>query len=198
MTGRHRKNMPSVWLVTDERVSSEALLASAARLPEGRGGILFRHYRTAAGERRELFDRVAEVARRRRLVLLLAGSARQAAAWGADGWHGRGAGWAARPMIHSMAVHDARELRRAERAGADFVFLSPLFATRSHPGGRVLGRVGFAALANRAGMPVVALGGVRTGHRRMLKGLGASGWAAIDGLTGIGGGVVANSGGSGN
>ena len=175
MTGRHRKNMPSVWLVTDERVSSEALLASAARLPEGRGGILFRHYRTAAGERRELFDRVAEVARRRRLVLLLAGSARQAAAWGADGWHGRGAGWAARPMIHSMAVHDARELRRAERAGADFVFLSPLFATRSHPGGRVLGRVGFAALANRAGMPVVALGGVRTGHRRMLKGLGASG-----------------------
>lgn len=184
MTGRYAKNLPSVWLVTDERVSSEALLASAARLPKGRGGILFRHYRTAAGERRALFDRMARVARGRRLVLLLAGSARQAAAWGADGWHGPRAARAARSMLHSMAVHDARELRGAERAGADFVFLSPLFATRSHPGGRMLGRVGFAALAHRARVPVFALGGVRADHRRMLMGLGASGWAAIDGLTG--------------
>ena len=187
MRARYAKNMPSVWLVTDERVSSEVLLASAARLPKGRGGILFRHYRTGPRERRALFDRVAEIARRRRLKLLLAGPAREAAAWGADGWHGRGAGWAARPLLRSLAVHNARELRVAERAGADLIFLSPLFATRSHPGGRVLGRVGFAALAHRAGMPVVALGGVCAGHRRILKGLGASGWAAIDGLTGGGG-----------
>ena len=183
MKARHRKNMPSIWLMTDERVPADMLLASAARLPQGQGGIVFRHYRTAPGERRALFDRVAEVARRRRLMLLLAGSAREAAAWGADGWHGRGEGGSARPLLHSMAVHDARELRVAERAGADFIFLSPLFATRSHPRGRVLGRMGFAALAHKAVMPVVALGGVRGGHRRMLKGLGASGWAAIDGLT---------------
>ena len=94
MRARYAKNMPSIWLVTDERVASAVLLASAARLPKGRGGILFRHYRTGARERRALFDRVAEIARRRRLMLLMAGSAREAAAWGADGWHGRGAGWA--------------------------------------------------------------------------------------------------------
>ena len=184
MRARHRKNMPFIWLVTDERVPPAMLLASAARLPRGRGGILFRHYRTESRERRALFDRVAKIARRRRLVLILAGSMRQAAAWGADGWHGRDAGWVARPMFRSMAVHNARELQVAERAGAGIIFLSPLFATRSHPGGRVLGRLGFATLAHRATMPVVALGGVREGHRRMLMGLGASGWAAIDGLTG--------------
>lgn len=184
MRARYAKNMPSIWLVTDERVPSAVLLASAARLPRGQGGILFRHYRTGSCERRELFDQVAKVARRRRLVLLLAGPARQAAAWGADGWHGRGAGGTARPMLHSTAVHDVRELRAAERAGADFVFLSPLFATQSHPGGSVLGRVSFAALARGARMPVMALGGVCVGHWRMLMGLGASGWAAIDGLTG--------------
>ena len=183
MTGRYAKNLPSIWLVTDERVSAEALLASAGRLPKGRGGILFRHYRAERRERRALFDSVAKVARRRRLVLLLAGSARQAAAWGADGWHGREAGWAARPMFRSMAVHNARELRAAECVGAGIIFLSPLFATRSHPGGRILGRLGFAALAHGATMPVVALGGVREEHRRMLMALGASGWAAIDGLT---------------
>lgn len=183
MRARYRKNYPSIWLMTDERVPAAALLASAERLPRGRGGIVFRHYRTMAAERRALFDQVAEVARERRLMLMLAGSARQAVAWGADGWHGPDAGRAARPMLHSMAVHNARELQAAGRAGADFVFLSPLFATRSHPGGWVLGRAGFAALAHKATMPVFALGGVRAGHRRMLKGLGASGWAAIDGLT---------------
>jgi thiamine-phosphate pyrophosphorylase len=33
-------------------------------------------------------------------------------------------------------------------------------------------------------MPVIALGGVGARHRRMLKRIGADGWAAIDGLTG--------------
>src|SRR3546814_7971642 len=46
-------------------------------------------YRTAAAERRALFDRVARMARRRRLVLMLGGTAAQARAWRADGWHGR-------------------------------------------------------------------------------------------------------------
>ncbi|HEX7875340.1 MAG TPA: thiamine phosphate synthase [Sphingobium sp.] len=185
MTGRYAKNPPSIWLMTDERVAPEALLASVARLPVGKAGIVFRHYRSAPSERRALFDRVAAVARRRRLVLLLAGSARQAAAWKADGWHGgnpRPAG-AGRRLLHSRAVHDARELKAAERAGADLIFLSPLFPTRSHPGARALGRVRFAALANRASMPVMALGGVRAEHGRILGGIGASGWAAIDGLT---------------
>ncbi len=185
MTARYVKNLPSVWLVTDERVSNQALLESAAHLPKGRGGILFRHYRTRRSERRELFDRLAQVAQRRRLMILVAGSAREAAAWGADGWHGRGAGRATRPLFRSMAVHNALELQAAERVGADLIFLSPLFATRSHPGGSVLGRIAFAGLAQSARMPVVALGGVRAEHRRMLKGLGASGWAAIDGLTGV-------------
>jgi thiamine-phosphate pyrophosphorylase len=187
MTGRYAKNLPSIWLVTDERVPAATLVESAARLPRGRGGVLFRHHASGMAERRALFDRIAAIARRRRLVLLLAGPARQAAAWGADGWHGRSVGGAARPLLHSMAVHDARELRDAARRGADLVFLSPLFPTRSHPGGRVLGRAKFAALALRAGMPVIALGGVQAKHRHMLRGIGAAGWAAIDGLTAVGG-----------
>lgn len=184
MTGRYAKNPPSIWLMTDERIAPEALLASVARLPAGKAGIVFRHYRSAPSERRALFDRVAAAARRRRLVLLLAGSAKQAAGWKADGWHGgspRPAG-AGRVLLHSMAVHDAREMKAAARAGANLIFLSPLFPTRSHPGARALGRTRFAALANRVGMPVIALGGVRAEHRRILRGIGAVGWAAIDGL----------------
>lgn len=188
MTGRYAKNLPSIWLVTDERVAAAPLLAAAARLPRGRGGILFRHHASRAGERRMLFAQLMVIARRRRLMVLLAGSVGQAAAWGADGWHGRGRGRAARPLLHSMAVHDATELQAAERVGADLIFLSPLFPTRSHPGAKALGRMRFAALAHRATMPVMALGGVGVQHRRLLKGIGASGWAAIDGLTGRSGG----------
>lgn len=182
MSHRYAKNLPSLWLVTDERVGPDALLAAAERLPSGQAGVLFRHHRSGGQDRRALFDRMRVTARRRRLLLLLAGSERQALSWGADGWHGRSGSRAARRAFHSMAVHDARELATAIRAGADLIFLSPLFHTRSHPGAGALGRVRFARLAHCAPMPVMALGGVRPRHRRMLRLLGAAGWAAIDGL----------------
>lgn len=184
MTCRHRKNMPLIWLMTDERIDDTALLVAVARLPRGRAGIIFRHYRTEPGARRALFDAVRAIARRRRLVLMLAGTAREAAAWAADGWHGRDARRATRPMRHSAPVHDAREMAAARRGRADMVLLSPLFPTRSHPGGASLGRVRFAALTRGATMPVVALGGVTAGHGRVLRAIGAVGWAAIDGLAG--------------
>ena len=62
------------------------------------------------------------------------------------------------------------------------VLLSPLFPTRSHPGAPALGRVRFAGLARRVDGAVMALGGVKAEHRWMLRGIGADGWAAIDGL----------------
>ncbi|WP_150292104.1 thiamine phosphate synthase [Sphingobium estronivorans] len=183
MKTRHRKKLPTIWLMTDERVGQEALLAAAQRLPKGGAGIVLRHYRTPKAERRALFDRLAAIARRRRLTLMLGGTAAQAAAWGADGWHGRDGRAIMRPLLHSAPVHGARELRMAARGKADFIFLSPLFPTRSHPGAPALGRLRFAALARRADMDVIALGGVRAMHWPMLRGMGASGWAAIDGLS---------------
>lgn len=184
MTGRYRKSLPRIWLMTDERIDDAALLRAAARLPRGRAGIIFRHYRTASRARRALFDRLCAVARRRRIVLILAGDARQAVAWGADGWHGRGTGRAARSLLHSAPAHDRREIVAATQNGADLMFLSPLFPTRSHPGAPHLGRARFAALARSACVPVMALGGVKAHHARMLRGIGAAGWAAIDGLSG--------------
>jgi thiamine-phosphate pyrophosphorylase len=80
-------------------------------------------------------------------------------------------------------VHDRRELRHAERAGVDTVFLSPLFATRSHPGIKPLGAVRFAALARSTSVPVMALGGVAPRNQRQIAMLGATGFGAIDSLT---------------
>ena len=60
----------------------------------------------------------------------------------------------------TVAAHDATALVAAQRGGADAVFLSPAFATASHPDARVLGPVRFAALAASVHLPVLALGGI--------------------------------------
>jgi thiamine-phosphate pyrophosphorylase len=162
-------------MMTDER-QGEGLLAAVGRLPPHRAGIVFRHYSLAPAARRALFERVRRMARRNRLLLLLAGPDATARAWGADGSHGRGPGQG----LRSTPAHDLREIRAAERAGAAFLFLSPVHATRSHPGARALGPAGFARLARQTRLPVIALGGMDAVKARAIGRLGAYGWAGID------------------
>lgn len=177
--------LPRLWLFTDERVTEETLLAALAELPRG-SGVIFRHYSLADAERRRLFRAVRAIAQRRRLVLLLAGDSRRAKAWGADGWHGRTGrrpNCGPRTMLRSIAAHNARELRQAQREGADLAFLSPVFPTRSHPGQPALGALRFALLCRQVKIPVMALGGMNSHRARRLAALGAAGWGAIDALS---------------
>lgn len=176
---RRHPALPRYWLMTDERMGN-GLPAALRRLPKGRAAIVFRHYATEGGKRRQLFKAVLEIARRNRLLLLLAGTARQARAWKADGWHGPGSAPVCGHLVHSMSAHDAAELETARRSGADLVFLSPVFPTRSHPGAKPLGPVRFGLLARRANIPVIALGGMTSRRARHVRMLGAHGYAAID------------------
>jgi thiamine-phosphate pyrophosphorylase len=160
--------------MTDERMG-EGLWDALARLPRG-SGVIFRHYATA--DRRSLFERLRAITRRRGLILLLAGSPREAAAWRADGVHGCSPHlWTPRPLLRTAAAHDARELGKAR---AHAVLLSPVFATRSHPGVRTLGPIRFAILARMSEAPVIALGGIDARRFRRMVSLGAYGWAGID------------------
>ena len=169
--------------MTDERIAQADLLRAVTRLPRG-SAIIVRHYALPDDQRRTFFDRIRRAARRSDAQVLLAGDAALARSWRADGHHGRTPGFHnAKPRLHSAPVHNHKELLAAIRAGADAVLLSPLFATRSHPGARPLGTARFAAIARRSSVPVIALGGVRPHHRRLVRQLGAHGIAAIDGLT---------------
>jgi thiamine-phosphate pyrophosphorylase len=161
-------------MMTDER-QGPTVVAAVRNLPRG-AGLVFRHYGLAERPRRALFDEVVAEAHRRGLTVLLAGSRGDAAQWGADGWHGWGEGGG----LRSASVHDLRELRRAEAQGAALLFVSPVFATRSHPGGRTLGPRRFARLAAMARRPVIALGGVTHANAPKLMRLGAYGWGGID------------------
>jgi len=157
--------------MTDERLG-DGLLDAVARLPEG-AGVVFRHYSLPESERRALFDRVRAAHGE---LLLLAGSAALARAWGANGSHGRGAGQG----LRSAPAHNFREVRAAERARAAFLILSPVFATRSHPDAAPLGIARFAWLARRTTLPVIALGGMNEARGKTLASFGAYGWAGID------------------
>ena len=164
---KRRQPLPRLWLMTDER-QGEGLWRALERLPRG-AGIVFRHYSLPPAERRTLFERVRRIARSRGVMLLVAG----APLAGGDGTHGRpGRG------LRSASVHNLRELKAAERAGADLVFLSPVYPTRSHSSGRTLGAGRFALIAHQAKVPVIALGGMDAEKARTLG--GAYGWAGID------------------
>ncbi len=166
--------LPKLWLMTDERMG-DALLRALWALPRG-SGVVFRHYSLPQCERRALFKVVRRLAKARRLVISLAGPAPLAVAWKAHGSHGRHRGALTAP------VHSIPERVAAERSGAALIFVSPLFATASHPGGRALGRLQFGNMVRGAKAPIIALGGMTKQRARAAKGLGIYGWAAIDGL----------------
>lgn len=165
-----RHPLPRLWLMTDERMG-EALWEALERLPRG-SGVVFRHYGLPLAERRALFARVLKVARRRRLVLVRAGRARMRGEAGVHGVRGDG--------LHTAPTHNRREAIAAIRAGADALFVSPAFPTRSHPGARALGRSRFGMLVRGLDVPVIALGGMDARRAASLRPFGVHGWAAID------------------
>ncbi|WP_374407726.1 thiamine phosphate synthase [Pelagerythrobacter sp.] len=174
------QSLPQLWLLSDAR--NDAALDRVLRaLPRG-SAFVFRHYHLDPKARRARFEDLAAVARDCGHRVVLSGSAGEARVWGADGLYGParriGPGGAGRWRI--ATAHDAREIDAANAIGADAVALSPVFPTRSHPDAPTLGAMRFRALASRALMPVIALGGMTAERAAELD---WPRWAAIDGLS---------------
>lgn len=177
MSPRH-PHLPDLWLVTDAR-NDHALETVLATLPQG-SGVIFRHYHLSEPERRARFEVMRRAAHRRGHLIILSGTPEQARQWRADGAYGNPRRLAKGPAtLRLVTAHSLRELAAARRARADAVLLSPVFATRSHPGAKTLGPVRFRLIAALYGLPVIALGGMNSPLARRLKWCK---WAAIDGF----------------
>ncbi|WP_374588335.1 thiamine phosphate synthase [Novosphingobium sp.] len=170
MSPRHP--VSKIWLVSDAR-NDAALERALKRLPRG-SGLIFRHYHLSPPERRARFKQLRRLARQHGHRMVLSGTAAEARRWGADGAYGADLS-AGGSTLRLVTVHSLRELRRAHRA--DAVLLSPVFPTRSHPGGKVLGPVRWRAIAALSPVPVIALGGMTAPRARRI---GAEHWAGID------------------
>ena len=163
---RRHPPIPRIWMMTDERMG-EALWPALGRLPRG-SGVVFRHY--AAPDRAALLRRVAVIAARRGLRLVVAGG---------GGLHVHNARRRIAGGIRTASAHSRREAIAAIRAGADAVFVSPVFATRSHPGAKALGRSKLGLMIRGLPVPVIALGGMNPQRARGLP-QSIHGWAGID------------------
>jgi thiamine-phosphate pyrophosphorylase len=175
-----------------------ALLSDPVRLADPRAAMM--HLPAGSGVWLRALDPalaapVMRLARMRRLVVMVAGDWRLAAALGAQGLHlpesmarhgvlAPALGWLRRRGTWlSVACHARPALGRAKALGAACALVSPVFSTRSHPGARGLGALRLAALSRQGRMPVLALGGIgRQSARRIIPG-SAAGLAAIGGLT---------------
>jgi thiamine-phosphate pyrophosphorylase len=175
--------LPAIILVTDpERTPDPVALAN--RLPRG-AAIIYRAFGQKGA--RKTARRLAAVARRRGLVLLIGADAVRIAGAGVHlperQAHRAGALKRARPgILVTAAAHSLTAAICARRAGADAVLLSSVFRSKSPSAGRPLGPVRFAALVRAAGLPVYALGGVKTKNAPRLMSSGAAGLAMVEGL----------------
>jgi len=78
-----------------------------------------------------------------------------------------------------ISCHSSADLAQAAASGFDYALLSPIFRTSTHPDAPPLGLRQFRELTRDAGLPVIALGGVKSADEPALLAAGAAGWAAI-------------------
>jgi 8-oxo-dGTP diphosphatase len=82
----------------------------------------------------------------------------------------------------SASCHSPDEIEQANRLRLDFIFLSPVKHTQTHPEAEAIGWALFSSWVKAAGMPVYALGGMRTDDISIAQAHGGQGIAGIRGL----------------
>jgi len=177
-----RVKLPSLILITDSSRYSDELLFAALEpaLTHGVDAVLLREKGLTSAKLLALASRLRELTSAFGAALYIHTQADIANAVDADGVH-VGSGditnipairrWLDNPeKTVSVSCHTAQELQLAEQYGADFIFLSPVFPTQSHPGSPHLSVKGFNTMASMTKLPVIALGGIDSRNCGELKG----------------------------
>jgi thiamine monophosphate synthase len=78
-----------------------------------------------------------------------------------------------------ISAHSTDGCKNAERNGFDYVFISPVFPTKSHPGEASLGLDKLSRICASVHIPVFALGGITEKTIPACLAAGAQGTASI-------------------
>jgi thiamine-phosphate diphosphorylase len=89
---------------------------------------------------------------------------------------------AAPGLALGASVHSLEEARVAASEGATWLVVGHVFATATHPGEEGRGIAFLRTLTSAVQIPVIAIGGVRPEHCRLLRSAGAYGLAVIRGI----------------
>jgi 8-oxo-dGTP diphosphatase len=184
--------LPSAYLITgaDAAQPDVFMRQLERRLDQGIRLVQLRAKTLPHADYRALARRVVAACHARGARLLLNADPALVTETGADGVHlsgdrlarlherplARGAAWVA------ASCHDLADLEAAQRLGVDFVVVSPVQPTASHPGAAALGWDGLVRFTEQARVPVYALGGMTPGDLERCHRCGAQGIAAIRAL----------------
>ena len=181
-------SLPARLLVITDRNSAAQPLEQvvAAALRGGCRWLSVREKDLDHAERVALLGRIITLARPLGATVTVHGDLAAAEAAGADGVHlpADGAPAEARARLGKKAliglsVHSAAEAANAGPA-ADYVTLSPIFASAGKPGyGPALGPAGLAAAVAGARVPIVALGGIGADNLAACLAAGAAAVAVV-------------------
>ncbi len=161
-----------------------------------RGGVTIVQLRAKGSETRgflELATRMASALKRRSVPLIINDRVDIALACGADGVH---LGQDDMPLdaarkllggvkIIGVSANTLKEAREAERLGADYVGLGPIYATTTKDTDLpVLGPEGIRRMRQKIGIPIVAIGGINAGNAAAVMKAGAAGVAVVSAILG--------------
>lgn len=176
-------HVPPLLFLTDPKRTPDPVYI-AARLPAG-SGILYRHF--GAKDRFDIASRLAHLARRKRLKLLIAADPDLAAEIGAHGVHWpevqlrNAAKWRGRFSLQTASAHSRTAIVRAAKMGVDAALVSTVFPSRSPSAGAPMGALKFKQLCRQSPIALYGLGGVHSGNAARIA--SAGGLAGIDGLS---------------
>jgi len=183
--------LPDRYLITPEPgLDHSRFLGELERaLASGISLVQLRARQLSAADYRALVPAVRHLCQQANARLLLNAEPALAAEVGVDGVHltsARLMGLSTRPLgaeyLVGASCHTQEEVLHAGALGLDFIVVSPVQQTTSHPGAQLLGFGGLQHLTEQALLPVYALGGMQLSDMDAAFRHGAQGIAAISGL----------------
>jgi 8-oxo-dGTP diphosphatase len=181
--------LPESYLITPELAGPNFLDELERSLARGIKLVQFRAKTMSPADYKALVPQVQAVCRNASARLLLNADPRLVLELDADGVHLNSARLMAcseRPLglerLVGASCHTKAEVEHACALGLDFVVVSPVRETRTHPDAVVLGFDGLRLLTELATVPVYALGGMGEADLDKAFRHGAQGIAAISGL----------------
>jgi thiamine-phosphate pyrophosphorylase len=186
--------LPRLHVITDDDVIADAAFADRAQAVLAAGSLdvalHLRGHRTPAIDRYHLAARLAAAALRSGAWLIINDRIDIAMAVRANGVQ---LGVASLPVSDARALlgagarigfsaHDASRAVEAVTDGADFIVLGTIFETESHPGRAGSGTAALRNCAERTGVPVIGIGGMRAERVAAVAAAGGWGVAALRGV----------------
>ncbi len=179
-----------LYVITDTALPDgrSALEIARAALEGGADAVQLREKSSPAFKLCRLASEIQPMARKFGALFVVNDRVDVALAIGADGVHVGQEDLPARearrllprPVVLGVSAGTREEARKAEREGADYVGVGPIFATATKPdAGEAIGLERLAEIARSVAIPVVAIGGIDADSIARVFAAGASGAAVV-------------------